>query len=153
MLHIKKYTKEHELVNFNDSTGVGIISITDHAQSVLGDVVFVELPKIGAQVTQGEQIGAVESVKAASDIYAPVSGTIEEINERLSDQPGLLNKSAEDEGWLCKIKMSSPSEMDKLMDLDEYKKTYEAWTFEVLSLLPLDVYSRAFLRSDKIFED
>jgi len=126
MLHIKKYTKEHELVNLDDSTGVGIISITDHAQSVLGDVVFVELPKIGTRVAQGEQIGAVESVKAASDIYAPVSGTIEEINERLSGQPGLLNKSAEDEGWLCKIKISNLSEMDKLMDLEAYKKTYEA---------------------------
>jgi len=126
MLHIKKYTQEHELVHFDDSTGVGIVSITDHAQSVLGDVVFVELPKIGTQVAQGEQIGAVESVKAASDIYAPISGTIEEINERLSEEPGLLNKSAENEGWLCKIKISDPSEMDKLMDLEEYKKTYEA---------------------------
>ncbi|KAF8807469.1 hypothetical protein BYT27DRAFT_7189537 [Phlegmacium glaucopus] len=125
-LHIKKYTQEHELVNFDDSTGVGIVSITDHAQSVLGDVVFVELPKVGTQVAQGEQIGAVESVKAASDIYAPISGTIEAINERLSDQPGLLNKSAEDEGWLCKIKISDPSEMDKLMDLEQYQKTYEA---------------------------
>jgi len=113
-------------VHLDDSTGIGTISITDHAQSVLGDVVFVELPKIGTQVAQGEQIGAVESVKAASDIYAPISGTIEEINERLSGHPGLLNKSAEDEGWLCKIKISDPSEMDKLMNLEEYKKTYEA---------------------------
>jgi len=69
-----------------------------------------------------EQIGAVESVKAASDIYAPVSGTIKEINERLSNQPGLLNKSAEDEGWLCKIQLSDLSEMDKLMDVEEYEK-------------------------------
>jgi len=113
-------------VNFDDVTGVGVVSITDHAQSVLGDVVFVELPKVGTQVAKGEQIGAVESVKAASDIYAPVSGIIEEINESLSEQPGLLNKSAENKGWLCKIKISDPTELDTLMDLEQYKKTYEA---------------------------
>ncbi|KAF8168036.1 glycine cleavage H-protein-domain-containing protein [Crassisporium funariophilum] len=124
-LHTKKYTVEHEVVNFDDSTGVGIVSITDHAQSVLGDVVFVELPTVGTEVAQGDQIGAVESVKAASDIYAPVSGTVEEINELLSSEPGLLNKSAEERGWLCKIKLSDPSEMDKLMTLEEYKKSYE----------------------------
>jgi len=97
-VHTKKYTEEHEIVNFDDATGVGIVSITDHAQSVLGDVVFVELPAVGTTVTQGDQIGAVESVKAASDIYAPVSGTVEAINEALSSEPGLLNKSAEDKG-------------------------------------------------------
>ncbi|KAF9056233.1 glycine cleavage H-protein-domain-containing protein [Panaeolus papilionaceus] len=124
-LHIKKYTVEHELVNFDDSTGVGIISITDHAQSVLGDVVFVELPAVGTAVAQGDQIGAVESVKAASDIYAPISGTVEEINETLSSEPGLLNKSAEEKGWLCKIKLSDPSELDKLMTLEEYQSSLE----------------------------
>ncbi|PPQ71343.1 hypothetical protein CVT24_012084 [Panaeolus cyanescens] len=124
-LHIKKYTSEHELVNFDDSTGVGIISITDHAQSVLGDVVFVELPEVGSSVAQGDQIGAVESVKAASDIYAPISGTVEEINETLSSEPGLLNKSAEEKGWLCKIKLSDPSELDKLMTLEEYQNSIE----------------------------
>ncbi|KAF8973989.1 glycine cleavage H-protein-domain-containing protein [Flammula alnicola] len=124
-LHIKRYTVEHEVVNFDDATGVGIVSITDHAQSVLGDVVFVELPAVGTTFAQGDQIGAVESVKAASDIYAPVSGTVEEINENLSSEPGLLNKSAEDKGWLCKIKLSDPSEVDKLMTEEEYKQTYE----------------------------
>ncbi|KIM48141.1 hypothetical protein M413DRAFT_439861 [Hebeloma cylindrosporum] len=123
-LHIKKYTEEHELVNFDDATGVGIVSITDHAQSVLGDVVFVELPTVGTTFNQGDQIGAVESVKAASDIYAPVSGTIEAINENLSGEPGLLNKSAEDKGWLCKIKLSDPAELDKLLTWEDYKKTY-----------------------------
>ncbi|KAF9569636.1 hypothetical protein CPC08DRAFT_738952 [Agrocybe pediades] len=124
-VHIKKYTAEHEVVNFDDETGIGIVSITDHAQSVLGDVVFVELPQVGGSVTQGDQIGAVESVKAASDIYAPVSGQIEEINKALTDEPGLLNKSPEDKGWLCKIKLSDPSEMDKLMTFEDYKQTYE----------------------------
>ncbi|KAF8912727.1 glycine dehydrogenase [Gymnopilus junonius] len=125
LAHTKRYTAEHEVVNFDDATGVGIVSITDHAQSVLGDVVFVELPKVGSKFTQGDQLGAVESVKAASDIYAPVSGTVEEINETLAGEPGLLNKSAEDKGWLCKIKLSDPSEVDKLMTFEEYKSTYE----------------------------
>ncbi|KJA29168.1 hypothetical protein HYPSUDRAFT_32546 [Hypholoma sublateritium FD-334 SS-4] len=124
-VHTKRYTVEHELVNFDDATGVGIVSITDHAQSVLGDVVYVELPAVGTSFQQGDQIGAVESVKAASDIYAPVSGTVEEINEQLADQPGLLNKSAESQGWLCKIRLSDPSEMDKLMTEEDYKKSYE----------------------------
>ncbi|PPQ64403.1 hypothetical protein CVT26_002110 [Gymnopilus dilepis] len=125
LAHTKRYTAEHEVVNFDDETGVGIVSITDHAQSVLGDVVFVELPQVGTEVSQGDQLGAVESVKAASDIYAPVSGKVEEINETLAGEPGLLNKSPEDKGWLCKIKLSDPSEMDKLMTFEEYKSTYE----------------------------
>uniref|UniRef100_A0A0W0G2K5 Glycine cleavage system H protein n=1 Tax=Moniliophthora roreri TaxID=221103 RepID=A0A0W0G2K5_MONRR len=122
----RRYTAEHESVTFDDSTGLGVISITDHAQSSLGDVVFVELPTKGSEVVQGDQIGAVESVKAASDIYAPVSGTIEEINETLSSEPGLLNKSPEEKGWLCRIKLSDPTEMDKLMTEEEYKASYEA---------------------------
>ncbi|KAF9785538.1 single hybrid motif-containing protein [Thelephora terrestris] len=117
----KKYTEDHETVVFDDSTGIGIVSITDYAQSSLGDVVFVELPALETKVTKGDQIGAVESVKAASDIYAPISGTIREINENLNDQPGLLNKSPEDEGWLCKIEVSDPAELDSLMDEAGYK--------------------------------
>jgi len=122
----KGYTVEHETVVFDDSTGIGIVSITDHAQSALGDVVFVEMPALGTKVAQGDQIGAVESVKAASDIYAPVSGTIEEINETLSSEPGLLNKSPEDKGWLCKIKLSDPSEVEKLLTEEAYKASYES---------------------------
>ncbi|KAJ8469441.1 hypothetical protein ONZ45_g11370 [Pleurotus djamor] len=121
----KRYTVEHESVSFDDTTGVGVITITDHAQSALGDVVFVELPTVGTEVKQGDQIGAVESVKAASDIYAPVSGVVEEINEVLASQPNLLNKSPEDEGWLCKIKLSDPSEVDKLLDETAYHASYE----------------------------
>jgi glycine cleavage system H protein len=120
----KRYTVEHESVSFDDSTGLGTISITDHAQSSLGDVVFVELPALGTQVSKGDQIGAVESVKAASDIYAPVSGTIQEINETLSSEPGLLNKSPEDRGWLCKIKLSDPSEVEGLLTEQAYKSSY-----------------------------
>ncbi|KAK7463652.1 glycine cleavage system H-protein subunit [Stygiomarasmius scandens] len=117
----KRYTEEHEWVSFDDSNGIGIVSITNHAQSALGDVVFVELPAVGTEVSQGDQMGAVESVKAASDIYAPVSGTVEAVNEILSSEPGLLNKSPEDKGWLCKIKLSNPSEMEKLLTEEEYK--------------------------------
>ncbi|EIN13676.1 hypothetical protein PUNSTDRAFT_79401 [Punctularia strigosozonata HHB-11173 SS5] len=122
----KKYTKDHEAVVFDDGTGVGTVSITDYAQSSLGDVVFVELPTVGTKVSQGDQIGAVESVKAASDIYAPISGTVEEINEKLAEQPGLLNKSPEDAGWLCKIKVSDATEMGALLSEDAYKEHCES---------------------------
>ncbi|KAJ7103459.1 glycine cleavage H-protein-domain-containing protein [Mycena belliarum] len=120
----KRYTVEHEAVEYDDATGLGIVCITDHAQSSLGDVVFVELPVVGTEVHKGDQIGAVESVKAASDIYAPVSGTIEEVNEELASQPGLLNKSPEAQGWLCKIKMSEPTEMEKLLTEEAYKDSW-----------------------------
>jgi len=122
----KKYTVEHESVAYDDATGLGTVSITDHAQSSLGDVVFVELPTVGTKIAQGDQIGAVESVKAASDIYAPVSGTIEAINEVLASEPGLLNKSPEDKGWLCKIRLSDPLEMQKLLNEEDYKASYES---------------------------
>ncbi|KAI0788575.1 glycine cleavage H-protein-domain-containing protein [Abortiporus biennis] len=121
----KRYTEEHEAVVYDDATGLGTVSITDYAQSSLGDVVFVELPVIGTEVKQGDQIGAVESVKAASDIYAPISGTIEEINEELSSQPGLLNKSPEGDGWLCKIKVTDAKEVESLMTEDKYKEHCE----------------------------
>jgi len=122
----KRYTAEHESVVFEDTTGVGTISITDHAQSSLGDVVFVELPAVGTEVAQGDQIGAVESVKAASDIYAPVSGIIQEVNEELASQPGLLNRSPEDKGWLCKIKLSDPAEIEKLLTHEKYLASFES---------------------------
>ncbi|KXN89964.1 Glycine cleavage system H protein, mitochondrial [Leucoagaricus sp. SymC.cos] len=121
-LIIKRYTQEHETVIFDDKTGIGTITLTDHAQSTLGDVVFVELPTVGTEVTKGESVGAVESVKAASDIYSPVSGTVMEVNEALGDQPGLLNKSPEVEGWLCKIKLSKPAEVENLLTEEAYTK-------------------------------
>ncbi|KAI6007352.1 glycine cleavage H-protein-domain-containing protein [Pisolithus albus] len=109
-----RYTKEHEAVAFDEETGIGTVSITEHAQQSLGDVVFVELPVVGSKVGKGDQIGAIESVKAASDIYAPVSGKVLEVNERLSDEPGLLNRSPEHDGWLCKIKLAEPGEVRRL---------------------------------------
>ncbi|KAF9015228.1 glycine cleavage H-protein-domain-containing protein [Cyathus striatus] len=122
----KRYTADHEVIAFDDTTGLGTVSITDYAQSSLGDVVFVELPSVTTEVSQGDQIGAVESVKAASDIYAPVSGIIEEINDTLSDQPGLLNKSPEEKGWLCKIKLSNHSELDGLLTEEDYKASIDS---------------------------
>ncbi|WWC96492.1 glycine cleavage system H protein [Kwoniella sp. B9012] len=116
-----RYTTDHEWVSFDPNSNIGTVGITDYAQKALGDVVFVELPGQGAEVAQGDSIGAVESVKAASDIYAPVSGVIEEINETLADQPGLLNKAPEGNGWLAKIKLSDPSEFEALLNAEAYK--------------------------------
>ncbi|GAA6003216.1 hypothetical protein JCM10207_001804 [Rhodosporidiobolus poonsookiae] len=117
----KRYTPEHEWVSYDDKTGLGTIGITEYAQKALGDVVYVELPAKGTQVAAGEEIGAVESVKAASDIFAPVGGQVEEVNDELEGQPDLLNKSAEAEGWLVKVKLSNPGEFDELLSADAYK--------------------------------
>ncbi|KAH9944077.1 glycine cleavage H-protein-domain-containing protein [Epithele typhae] len=117
----KRYTKDHEMVAFDDATSIGTVSITDYAQSSLGDVVYVELPEAEGEITMGDQIGAVESVKAASDIYAPVSGTVTEVNKLLDDEPSLLNKSPEEKGWLCKVKLSEPSQLDELLTEEQYK--------------------------------
>ncbi|KLO20206.1 hypothetical protein SCHPADRAFT_992297 [Schizopora paradoxa] len=116
-----RFTKDHELLKYDDETKIGTISVTDYAQKSLGDVVFVELPAKGTSVAQGDQIGAVESVKAASDIYSPVSGDVVEVNETLNDQPGLINKSPEDKAWLCKIAITKPNEVDELMNAEQYK--------------------------------
>ncbi|KAI9060161.1 hypothetical protein FKP32DRAFT_1595551 [Trametes sanguinea] len=121
----KRYTEEHEAVIYDDQTQIGTVTITDYAQSSLGDVVYIELPSTGSKFERGDEIGAVESVKAASDIFAPVSGTVEEVNEALNEQPGLLNKSPEEKGWLCKIKLSNPSELEQLLTEEEYKEHCE----------------------------
>ncbi|KAI9445196.1 glycine cleavage H-protein-domain-containing protein [Lactarius indigo] len=123
---MKLYTPDHEVIKFDDETGVGTVSITDYAQKSLGDVVFVELPEEGVTVEQGEPVGAVESVKAASDVYAPVSGDVVHINGELGGQPSLLNKSPEDDGWLFKLKLSKPEELRGLLTEDEYKKHCES---------------------------
>ncbi|KAH9064217.1 glycine dehydrogenase [Lactarius vividus] len=122
----KLYTPDHEVIKFDDETGVGTVSITDYAQQSLGDVVFVELPEKGVTIEQGEPVGAVESVKAASDIFAPVSGDVVRINEELGDQPSLLNKSPEDDGWLFQLKLSDREELKGLLSEDAYKKHCES---------------------------
>ena len=116
----KKYTKEHEWIDV--AGDVGTVGISEYAQEQLGDVVFVELPKIGATVAQNGQIAVVESVKAASEIYAPVSGTVTAVNDALAKEPALVNQSAEDKGWFFKIKLAKPDELASLMDTVAYKK-------------------------------
>ncbi|ORY04985.1 hypothetical protein K493DRAFT_311130 [Basidiobolus meristosporus CBS 931.73] len=116
---IKKYTDDHEWVSVTD--GVGTVGVTDYAQKALGDVVFVDIPEAGSTVEAHAQIGAVESVKAASDIYSPLAGEIVESNSALESEPGLINSSPEDQGWICKIKLADPAELDGLMDEEAYK--------------------------------
>ncbi|MFB6285020.1 MAG: glycine cleavage system protein GcvH [Candidatus Bipolaricaulia bacterium] len=115
-----RYTKEHEWVKAENGTVV--MGITDFAQDELGDVVFVELPEEGAEVQQDDAIITVESVKAASDVYAPVSGTVAEVNSDLEDQPELVNESPHDSGWMARIEMNDASELDSLMSADEYEE-------------------------------
>jgi glycine cleavage system H protein len=114
------YTKEHEWVQAVD--GVGTIGITDHAQSELGDIVYVDLPKVGAQVEKGKTLGSVESVKAVSDIYAPVSGEVLEVNDLLSNKPETLNEDPHGAGWLVKIKLAAPAEIQQLLSAEDYQK-------------------------------
>jgi len=114
-----KYTEEHEWVLVEGD--LAVIGITDFAQDSLGDVVFVELPEVGTEVTTGKAFGVVESVKAVSDIYAPVSGTVEEINEELPDAPEIINTSPYGDGWMIKIRMSDLGELDRLMDAAAYQ--------------------------------
>jgi len=116
----KKYSKDHEWVySENDIVTIGI---TNHAQESLGDIVFIELPKVGKIVKAGEQVGVVESVKAASELYTPISGEIIQINDNLSKEPQLINSDAENNGWYMKIKMEKPDELENLMDINQYKE-------------------------------
>ena len=120
-----KYTESHEWVR-NNGDGTATIGITDHAQELLGDLVFVELPEVGNDVSAGNDCAVVESVKAASDIYSPISGEVVEVNESLADAPETINESAFEDGWIFKIKMSDTSELDSLMDADAYTAVIEA---------------------------
>ncbi|MDI1312387.1 glycine cleavage system protein GcvH [Prosthecobacter sp.] len=115
-----RYRESHEWIDPTQSPSP--VGITDHAQAELTDVVFVDPPKVGAQVTAGQQVCVIESVKAASDIYAPVAGEIVAINEALGSDPGLLNREPYTGGWIFKIKPSSPAEFDALMDAGAYGK-------------------------------
>lgn len=119
-----RYTKEHEWISVEGSTGT--IGITDHAQHELGDIVFVDLPKVGTALTKGESLGSVESVKAVSDIYAPVSGEVIAANEKLSATPELLNSDPFAEGWLVKVKLSSPDETKDLLTAADYQTYIDA---------------------------
>ncbi|XP_078174662.1 glycine cleavage system H protein, mitochondrial-like [Carex rostrata] len=118
-----KYTKSHEWVKHEGS--VATVGITDHAQGHLGEVVFVELPEKGVAVTQGKGFGAVESVKATSDINCPISGEVIDVNTKLTETPGLINSSPYEDGWMIKVKPSSPSDLDSLLDSSSYTKHCE----------------------------
>ncbi len=112
------FTTDHEWITINGD--IATVGITDHAQEQLGDLVFVELPDVGKIVSQGDDAIVVESVKAASDVYAPISGEVVEVNETVSDEPNLVNTAAQSEGWLMKIKLSDTSELDALLDEAAY---------------------------------
>lgn len=114
----RKYSKEHEWVLEED--GKMIVGISDYAQQELGDVVFVDLPEVGSEINQGESFTTVESVKAVSDLYAPLDGIIAEVNEQLGDTPELINASPEDKGWVVKVDISDPSQAESLMTAEEY---------------------------------
>jgi glycine cleavage system H protein len=117
----KRYTEDHEWIELSADKTIGTIGVSTFAAKALGDVVFVDLPTVDQEVSQGETIGAVESVKSASDIMTPVSGTIIEANSALEGKPATINSSPESEGWLAKIKLSDPSEVESLMDAAAYE--------------------------------
>ncbi len=119
-----KYTKEHEWVKLDGN--VATIGITQHAQSELGDIVFVEMPAIGDSVQQMKEFGVVESVKTVSNLYSPVSGVVEAINDDLSDTPELINKDPYAKGWIIKVALSSPDEIKKLLSAADYEKVIKA---------------------------
>ncbi len=118
-----RYTKDHEWVRVEGD--VGTVGVTDYAQTQLGDVVFVELPEVGRTVEQGGEAAVVESVKAASEVYSPVSGEVVEVNAALSDEPAKVNSGAETDGWFFKLRLENPAELDGLMDEDAYKSYVE----------------------------
>jgi len=118
-----KYSEEHEWIAVDGD--IGTIGITDYAQEQLGDVVYVELPEVGRTVEKDGEMATVESVKAASEIFAPVAGEVVEVNSALDDEPALINSDAEEGGWIVKLRIADAGELDGLMDADGYKKFVE----------------------------
>ncbi len=115
-----KYTKDHEWTKIDGD--VAVVGITDYAQGELGDVVFVELPSVGDKITRGESFGTIEAVKAVADLFAPLSGEVIEINEKLESEPELVNKDPYGDGWMLKIKIENAQELDELLDASAYKE-------------------------------
>ena len=118
-----KYTENHEWLKLKGNTA--IVGITDHAQDALTDIVFVELPEVGKTVKQGDELCVVESVKSVSEIYAPISGKIVKVNNKLEDTPEVVNESPYDDGWLVEIEVENKSEIDGLLNAESYKKTIQ----------------------------
>jgi len=114
-----RYTKDHEWIRLDGD--IAIVGITEHAQSQLGDVVFVELPDVGKQVAAGDEAAVVESVKAASEVYAPAAGEVVAVNNTLADAPATVNEDAEGKGWFLKLKLADAAELEKLMTAQQYK--------------------------------
>lgn len=121
---LRKYSKEHEWISVDDRD-VHMVGITNYAQTELGDVVFVALPEVGTEVVQFSQMGEIESVKAVSDLFSPVSGVVVEVNEALADHPELVNQDPLGEGWLLKVRLSDVNELDALMTEDKYEEMTE----------------------------
>ncbi|MCH8201388.1 MAG: glycine cleavage system protein GcvH [Chloroflexi bacterium] len=119
-----KYTKEHEWVRVEGDSGT--IGITDYAQDQLGDIVFVELPAVGAEISAAQKLGEIESVKAVSELFAPVSGEVTEANDGLADSPEAVNDDPYGDGWMVKMRLSDAAELDKLLSADEYEAFIEA---------------------------
>lgn len=115
-----RYTKEHEYVKQGDTDGVVIVGITDFAQGELGDIVYVDLPKPGATFAANDVFGTVEAVKAVSELFMPVSGEVVEVNERLDQEPNLVNTDPYGDGWMIKVRLTNPDELDSLMSAEEY---------------------------------
>lgn len=118
-----RYAKSHEYVHLEGDTAT--IGITDYAQKELGDVVFVELPQVGSQLEQGDELGSIESVKAVSELFSPVTGEVIEVNELLADKPDLVNTDPYGDGWMVRIKVSAADELDELMTAEEYEEYVE----------------------------
>ncbi len=117
-----RYTSEHEYVKLTDDPAIVEIGITDYAQGELGDIVFVSLPSVGDTFEEGDSFGTIEAVKAVSELYAPMGSEIVEINEHLDADPAAINRDPYGEGWMVRLKMNEPSDLDRLMDVDAYKK-------------------------------
>ncbi|XP_066205145.1 glycine cleavage system H protein, mitochondrial [Saccopteryx leptura] len=120
LLSVRKFTEKHEWITTEN--GIGTVGISDFAQEALGDVVYCSLPEVGTKLNKQDEFGALESVKAASELYSPLSGEVTEINEALAENPGLVNKSCYEDGWLIKMTLSNPSELDELMSEEAYRK-------------------------------
>ncbi|XP_054435119.1 glycine cleavage system H protein, mitochondrial isoform X2 [Pteronotus mesoamericanus] len=120
LLSVRKFTEKHEWITTEN--GIGTVGISNFAQEALGDVVYCSLPEVGTKLKKQDEFGALESVKAASELYSPLTGEVTEINEALAENPGLVNKSCYEDGWLIKMTVSNPSEVDELMSEEAYEK-------------------------------
>jgi glycine cleavage system H protein len=120
----RKYAATHEWVKMDGE--LALVGISDYAQDALGDIVFVELPVVGMMLNKGDSFGVVESVKAASDVFAPISGEVESVNEKLTDSPDIVNHAALSDGWMIRMRPSNPSDLEGLMDAQTYKSKIES---------------------------